>query len=123
VPVAIGGSGKVKRSERSALKNYGYKTNSALCNQIPDGLESDHLCRNRGCVCPAHIEPVTSSVNSQRGILDRGETKFGAKLTAADIPVIRALRGRMRQIDLARQYGVSPTMISAIQRGKKWAHM
>ena len=35
--------------------------------QIPDGLELDHLCRNRGCVNPQHLEPVTRKVNSLRG--------------------------------------------------------
>lgn len=34
---------------------------------IPDGLELDHLCRNRGCVNPEHLEPVTRSVNLRRG--------------------------------------------------------
>jgi hypothetical protein len=34
---------------------------------IPDGLEIDHLCRNRGCVNPLHLEPVTHSLNMQRG--------------------------------------------------------
>jgi DNA (cytosine-5)-methyltransferase 1 len=32
VPVAVGGSGKVKRSAKSALKNYGYKTLGAFEN-------------------------------------------------------------------------------------------
>jgi hypothetical protein len=33
---------------------------------IPDGLEIDHLCRNRGCGNPAHMEAVTHRVNCQR---------------------------------------------------------
>lgn len=34
---------------------------------IPDGLTIDHLCRNRGCVNPYHLEAVTGSVNTLRG--------------------------------------------------------
>lgn len=34
---------------------------------IPAGLEIDHLCRNRKCVNPDHLEPVTRRVNLLRG--------------------------------------------------------
>lgn len=34
---------------------------------IPAGLQLDHLCRNRGCVNPAHLEPVTQRENILRG--------------------------------------------------------
>ena len=35
---------------------------------VPDGLELDHLCRNRACVRPSHLEAVPHAVNTQRGL-------------------------------------------------------
>jgi hypothetical protein len=34
---------------------------------IPDGMDLDHLCRNRWCCNPQHLEPVTRAVNLARG--------------------------------------------------------
>ena len=34
---------------------------------IPAGLQIDHLCRNRGCINPSHLEPVTIAENVLRG--------------------------------------------------------
>jgi hypothetical protein len=38
-----------------------------LRTEIPDGLAIDHLCRNRRCVNPWHLEPVTWQENVLRG--------------------------------------------------------
>lgn len=33
---------------------------------VPPGLELDHLCKNKSCVRPDHLEPVTRSENMRR---------------------------------------------------------
>jgi HNH endonuclease len=38
-----------------------------LKGPVPPGLELDHLCRNRPCVNPDHVEPVTHQENIRRG--------------------------------------------------------
>lgn len=45
---------------------------------IPTGLTLDHLCRNRACCNPAHLEPVTNKVNVLRG---EGPTALNARQT------------------------------------------
>lgn len=34
---------------------------------VEDGLELDHLCRDRACCNPDHLEPVTHAENVRRG--------------------------------------------------------
>lgn len=41
--------------------------------KIPDGMQLDHLCRNRSCVNPDHLEPVTQIENRQRSPLLTGK--------------------------------------------------
>lgn len=49
-----------------------------LVGPVPKGLDLDHLCRNRGCVNPEHLEPVTHRENVMRG---EGIAAQGARQT------------------------------------------
>jgi len=81
---------------------------------VPKGLELDHLCRNRACVNPDHMEPVSHTENMRRG--------SSTKLTIDQVDEIRA-RTRTEGIPrtlLASAYGVTPENIGRIVLGKSW---
>ncbi|MFJ8213256.1 HNH endonuclease signature motif containing protein [Streptomyces sp. NPDC096033] len=50
---------------RTRAHRYAYEM---LVGPIPEGLVLDHLCRNRLCVNPDHLEPVTIGENVLRGM-------------------------------------------------------
>lgn len=43
------------------------KSYEILVGNVPEELDLDHLCRNRSCVNPSHLEPVTRRENLLRG--------------------------------------------------------
>lgn len=54
----------------------------ALVAPIPAGLCIDHLCRNRGCVNPFHMDVVTHEVNARRQVRQQvAECKHGHPYT------------------------------------------
>ena len=61
---------KIVRSQRLIYEYY--------YGQISPDLTIDHLCRNRACVNPLHLEQVTSKVNTLRG---EGETAINSRKT------------------------------------------
>ncbi len=60
-----GGYGGCQRAGHNMAHRVMY---SELVGPIPPGLDLDHLCRNRPCCNPAHLEPVTRSENLFRGV-------------------------------------------------------
>jgi len=60
--------------------------------EIPAGLDLDHLCRNRRCVNPAHLEPVTRSENLRRGFEARG-CKNGHPFSDTAFSIVRRADG------------------------------
>lgn len=57
------------RKNGRITSNGAYKlVYEALVGIVPKGKQLDHLCRNRSCVNPSHLEPVTARENMIRGV-------------------------------------------------------
>jgi hypothetical protein len=69
------GTFTVARKVTHFAHRYAYEL---FVGPIPEGLVIDHLCRNRGCINPTHMEPVTNAENVLRG---EGPTAVNARKT------------------------------------------
>ena len=83
---------------------------------IPEGLVIDHLCRNRACVNPGHLEPVTHSENLRRG------ERANSKLTPELARQVRKLaeKGELTQKEIGAWFGLGQSQVSAIRLRKAW---
>ena len=117
-----------------------HRVSMAIDGRSPGALIARHRCDNPPCCNPAHLETGTPADNARdrdkrgRGAtgdrcgsrakpecLARGEMVNTAKLTAADIPAIRADTRAHRTI--AADYGVAHATIGAVKRRKMWPHI
>lgn len=112
--------------------------------EIPEGLLVCHYCDVRGCVNPNHLWLGTCADNgadcTKKGrralggmngahthpeLVRRGEAHVRAKLNDEKVRAIRLLYsvGTTPQESLAKQFGVSKSLIWAILAGKIWLHV
>lgn len=86
---------------------------------IPDGLFVCHHCDNPRCVRPDHL--FLAAKGRARNNPALGSRHPLSKLTEDRVRVI--LTSDARGIDLAAEFGVTPTVISAVRKRKIWRHV
>lgn len=89
---------------------------------IPAGLVVMHKCDTPACVNPDHLTLGTQAENlrdaTEKGRYPRtGPNLWQRKLSDGDVIAIRMSFAKSK--DLARAYGVQPSLISAIRNGKR----
>ena len=114
--------GKYRYAHHLALEMAGFERNGAEVAM--------HSCNNPSCVAVAHLSWGTQKENVQQSLREgrsphtgrvAGERNGNAKLTAADVVAIRA--SDIGPSELARSYGVSPSLICAIRARRSWGHV
>lgn len=97
------GYGRIKVEGR---QDYAHRVSYRLRHgHIPSGKEIDHLCRNRSCCCPDHLEAVLHRTNVERGFhstLFRSDGTCAAGLHDITTPGTTYSAGRKRLCRLCR---------------------
>lgn len=81
---------------------------------VPEGMELDHLCKQRDCIRPDHLEPVTHTVNCRRAQHVRLSEEG-----AAMIRLLRKIWG-LTELNLANLFGLSKSTVKHVLRDRSW---
>lgn len=95
--------------------------------EIPSGLYVCHHCDNPPCVNPAHLFLGTPKDNSQdREKKGRGIRRIGSRSPKARVDEYKVLeirRSDLKQIEIAKRFGITQTTVSRIRRRENWGHV
>ena len=76
----VGGYGRISYPKTNTLVHkLAYETRKG--SPVAEGLELDHLCREKSCWNPAHLEEVTRSINTKRGLVPILNRERNASIT------------------------------------------
>lgn len=93
--------------------------------ELPEAPMIRHKCGVRCCTEPTHLEPGTARENSmdmvRHGTMPYGDKGSRSKLT--EIQAKSILSDARTNLEIAKDYGVSPSQVSRIKSGKRWPHL
>lgn len=119
------GNGKIKTSYVHRLIAEHFIPNSDNKPQVNhiDGNKLNNSLNNLEWVTVKENITHAFETGLNKGIKRFGERNNSAKLTKKDILKIRSLKGKKMIKELANDYEVSVSQISAIQNYKSWKHI
>ncbi len=96
-------------------------------SRLPE-LDTCHTCDHPRCCNPAHLRFDTRQANVDDMISHRrhprGSQTPATRLTEEEVLTIRHRRANgARCVDLARDFGISESAITAIVHGRNWKHV
>lgn len=120
------GYGRIRIGGRKGESRLAHRISYEIAyGEIPDGLCLCHKCDNPSCINPEHLFVGTHADNmedaAKKGRMRRGEEKSISKLKEVDIPIIRA--DPRPQHVIAKDYGVSQTVIGDVKLRVTWKHV
>lgn len=101
----------------------------------PGGLSGSevlmHLCDNPPCCNPNHLRPGSVAENNAdaraHGLVQPAKGQAHGRTTLSDHQVLeireRYATGGVRQMDLAKAFGISQPSVSSIIRRETWTHI
>lgn len=101
---------------------------SLFIGGIPEKHVVMHICDNPPCINPVHLlcgtvqdNTTDREIKGRGSAKRRGEGNGRAVLSVAEVGEIRRLVSKgMLQKDAAAMFGISPSQVSRIIRGKQW---
>lgn len=95
---------------------------------IEEGMVICHHCDNPPCVRPDHLfigtqkDNINDAVtkNRMRHLYGKDNARGRAKLTIEDVKKILSLKGKMRNIDIAKMFNISDSIIANIYARRIW---
>ena len=108
------------------VKVHRFSLERKLDRKLEQGEETRHMCNNRCCCNPDHLEAGTHQDNiddrTKAGVhkanAPRGEKNNQTKLSDQQISEIRAYQGMFTRAELASMYGVHTVHISRIHNDR-----
>jgi hypothetical protein len=130
-PASSNGYGRIRVNE-TGKEQSAHRVSWWLSNgkqDIPSGMVIMHSCDNKLCVNPKHLSIGTLKDNTQdmirkgRNKVVRfvGSTNGNALLNDDKVRVIKT--SSLNNTQLGKMFGVSPSCIADIKKGRSWAHV